>query len=130
MGGIPRTSQWGGVLSCSPNPDSRPYYFQINTYETNVRENAPGNFRCFTYGDKHYMYKLLPIKDITQRQRFNEDVFEASILCLFIVSFKRCYNEYLPWFFFTFCWSLNLLMSFFPSKTWLQISVCVCTSIK
>ena len=35
------------------------------------------------------------------------------------------YDEYLLWFFFTICWSLNLLMSFFSSKTWLQISLCV-----
>ena len=28
-------------------------------------------------------------------------------------------------FFFTICWSLNLLMSFTPFKTWLQISLCV-----
>ena len=47
----------------------------------------------------------------------NEDVFEASVLSFFIVSFKRCYDEYLLWFFFTFCSSLNLLMSLFPSKT-------------
>ena len=75
----------------------------------------PGIFVVFTFGDKQ------------QRERFSENVFEASILCFFIVSFKRCYNEYLLWFFFTFCWSLNLLMSFFPSKTWLQNSVCVAT---
>ena len=48
----------------------------------------------------------------------NEDVFEARVLCFFVVSFKR----------YCFCLSLNLLMSFFPSKTGLQISVCVCTS--
>ena len=53
--------------------------------------------------------------------------FFFFLLHFFIVSFKRCYNEYLLIFFFTFCWSFNLLMKFFLSKTWcyLQISLCV-----
>ena len=67
----------------------------------------------------------------------NEDVFEASVLRFFIVFFKGCYDEYLLRMLFTFCWSLNLLMSFFPSKTWMQISlslwleccVCVCVCV-
>ena len=38
------------------------------------------------------------------------------VLCFFIVSFKRCYDEYLLGFLFTFCWSFNILMSFSPPK--------------
>ena len=52
----------GGVLSCSPNPDRRPYFRSIPTVCETNRENSPRNFRCFTYGDKHY--KLLTIKHI------------------------------------------------------------------
>ena len=48
-----------------------------------------------------------------------------DVLRFFIVSFKRFYDEYLVGFFFTICWSLNLCMIFFPSKTWLQISLCL-----
>ena len=40
---------------------------------------------------------------VKQRQSFDEDVFEASVLRFFIVSFKGCYNEYLLWFAFTIC---------------------------
>ena len=75
---------------------------------------------------------------VKQRQSFDEDVFEACVLHFFIVSFKGCYDEYLLWFVFIInLLKFNLLMSFFPSKTWLQISVCVwlecvcvCTSIE
>ena len=44
----------------------------------------------------------VPIK-ILCRATLNEDVFEASVLRFFIVSFKGCYDEYLLWFFFTIC---------------------------
>ena len=40
-------------------------------------------------------------KKILGRATLNKDVVEASVLCYFIVSFKRCYDEYLLWFFFT-----------------------------
>ena len=110
MGGIPGTSQWGvcylalQILILDLISDQ--YLWGI------CKGKLPQEFSMFlnTYGDKHY--KSLAIKDIKQRQRFNEDVFEASILWCFIVSFKRYHNEYLMWFFFTFRWSLNLLMSF------------------
>ena len=72
---------------------------------------------------------LVTIKHIKQRQSLNEDVFEASVLRFFIVSFKRCYDEYLLWFFFTICWSWNLLMSFSPPKS-LSKSLSVWTSIE
>ena len=55
----------------------------------------------------------------------HEDVCKASVLRFFIPSFKGFYDEYLLEFFFTICWSLNLWMTFFPSKTWLQISPCL-----
>ena len=65
------------------------------------------------------------IKHVKWSQSLNEDLFEARLLCFSIVSFKRCYAEYLLWFFFTICWSLKLFTSFSPFKTWLQISLCV-----
>ena len=33
-------------------------------------------------------------KSLTKKPE-DEDVFEASLLCFFIISFKRCYDEYL-----------------------------------
>ena len=65
---------------------------------------------------------MVTFKHVKRRQLLNEDVFEASLLCFFIFSFIRCYDEYLLWFFFTFCWSLNLLMSFFQIA---NLSLCV-----
>ena len=71
-----------------------------------------------------------------RKQRLNEDVFEASALCFFIVSFNRCYDEYLLWFFLHFLLKFKPFDEFFPSKTWLQVSlsqcvatVCVCVSV-
>ena len=72
---------------------------------------------------------------VKRRQPFNEDVFEASVLRLFIVSFKRFYDEYLLGFFFTICWSLNLWMIYFPFQNVIAnrcvcgLSVCVCVCV-
>ena len=84
----------------------------------------PREFSLFLLnGDKHY--KLLTIKHIRLRQQLNEDVFEASTLHFFIISFKSCYDEYLLWFFLHFLLKFKPFDEFFPSKTSLQISLCV-----
>ena len=66
------------------------------------------------------------LSHLKQRQPLNEDVFGASVLCFFIASFKRYYDKYLLWFFFTFRWSLNRLMSFFslPKRDSKSLSLC------
>ena len=122
MGDIPGTSRWG--VCCLALQILTPDLISDQYLLHKCKGKLPvGIFVVFTYGDKHY--KLLAIKDIKQRQRFHEDVFEACILCFFIVSFKRCYNEYLLWFFFTFCWNLNLLMSFsLPKRDCRSLPVC------
>ena len=62
---------------------------------------------------------------VKRRQPLNEEVFEAGALCFSVVSFKRWYDEYLLWYFFTFCWSLNLLLSFsLPRRDCKSLSVC------
>ena len=53
--------------------------------------------------------KYLAIK---QEQPLNEDVFKASVLRFFIVSFKTFYDEYFLGFNFTIWWSLNLWVFF------------------
>ena len=83
----------------------------------------PGIFAVFTYDDKHY--KLLTIKHIKRRQRLNQDVFEASALCFFIVSFKRCYDEYLLWVFLFFLLKFEPFDEFFPFQNVIaNLSVC------
>ena len=52
-------------------------------------------------------------KKILGRATLDKDVFEASVLCYFIVSFKRCYDEYLLWFFFTIV-EVKTFWWFFP----------------
>ena len=65
--------------------------FQINTYEANVKEYSQGVFVVMVINS----INKYTIKHAKRRHPLNETVFEASVLCLFIVSFKRCYNEYL-----------------------------------
>ena len=52
------------------------------------------------------------------------DVFQASVLRFFIVYFKRFYDEYLSCG-FHYLPKFKPLDDFFPSKTWLQISLCI-----
>ena len=75
-----------------------------------------------------FFYKLLTIKHIKWRQWLNEDVFEASALCFFIVSFKRCYDEYLLWFFLHFLLKFKPFDEFFPFQNVIaSLSECVAT---
>ena len=51
---------------------------------------------------KYKRFKMEGVpKKILGRATLKKDVFETSVLRFFIVSFKRCYDEYLLWFFFT-----------------------------
>ena len=45
---------------------------------------------------------LVTIKNVKRRESLNEDVFEASVVHFFIVSYIRCYGEYLLGFLFAF----------------------------
>ena len=133
---VPGTSWLGSVLSCSPNPDPRLYFRSIPMRQM-WGKTPPGIFVVFTYGDRHY--KLLTIKHIKWRQRLNADVFEASTLRFFIISFKRCYDEYLLWFFLHFLLKFKPFDEFFPFQNMIAnlsvcvasvcVCVCVCTSI-
>ena len=125
----------GGVPSDSPNPDPRPYLrsIPISRYypypysllpipiPISRKGVLPKGFSSSWWWWTLSIVNLVTIKYVKRRQPLNEDVFEAtsSILCFLIVSFKRCYDECLLGFFLTLCWSLNILMSFFPSETWL-----------
>ena len=54
-------------------------------------------------------------------------MFEAGVLlCFFIVSFKRCYDKYLLWYLFTFCWTLTFWWDFSLAKrNCKSLSVCI-----
>ena len=83
--------------------------FQSNVYKVNVRLPPCGfmSWKRTTFDVMMVWHEILT--DLKWREPFNEDVFEASILRFFIVSYKRCYDDYLLGF----------------SKTWLQISLCL-----
>ena len=74
---------------------------------------------------------MMVLTHVTRGQPLNEHVFEVSLLCFNIVSFKRFYDEYLVGFFFTVCWSLNFWMIFSLPKRDANlcvfgVGVCVC----
>ena len=92
--------------------------FQSNIYKVNVREYPPGGNSMMAW------HELLT--HVKRRQPLNEVVFEASVLRVFIVSFKRFYDEYLLGFFFTIFWSLRLWMIFsLPKRDCKSLSVFV-----
>ena len=85
--------------------------FQSNIYKVNVRESPPRRFMSSKWIIP--IINLVTIKHVKRKQPSN--AFEASVLCFFIVSFKRFY-EYLLGSSFTFRWSWSLLLIFFLSK--------------
>ena len=60
-------------------------------------------------------------------------MFEASALCFFIVSFKRCYDEYLLWFFLHFLLKFKPFDGSLPKRDCKSLWVCsycvVCVSV-
>ena len=61
----------------------------------------------------------------------DEDVFVASALCFFIVSFKRYYDNYLLWFFLHFSLKFKPFDEFFSFQNVIPaLSLCVAISIE
>ena len=104
--------------------------FQSNIYKVNVREYPRDLCRQNEHHHNSMMAWHEVLTHVKRRQQLNEDVFEAGVLPIFIVSFKRFYDEYLLGLFFTIYWSLNVLLIFsLPNRNckslclWLE---CVC----
>ena len=105
----PPTPAHPGFMSCSPNFRA---ITRLETLATQAICRENGQLLTLWWVDMKY-------STINQRQPLNEDVFqvfEASVLRFFIVSFKRLSDEYFLGFFFTIFWSLILWVIFSLSK--------------
>ena len=119
-----------GVTPSPPPPPLGIFYVKKCTLGPFIRGKIILDEMCRLYGKfasyfswykwpYYLIINLVTIKHVKRRQPLS-DVFESSVLRFSIVSFKRCYDEYLLELFgvlLHFLLKFKSFADFFPSKT-------------